>query len=223
MALLAVCVGILPFFIDSTKSADELFEDSLLSIVEVKAFSDDIGESLGTAEFVGKDGILVTNAHVVTYTELGESFAFDEISIRFATDENFIEVELVKYDTLLDIAILKMDSSVHEFKAMEVGDSRAIKTGDKIYAIGNSAGYGLSMAEGVVGMPLVNIEYNDNTRSVIQASVNITDGNSGGALINDKGQLIGITSFRTRDLKGNVIYGISYSVPIGIVMEYVLN
>lgn len=223
MALLAVCVGMLPFFINSSKSADEIFEESLLSIVEVCASSEDVGESLGTAEFINKEGLLITNAHVVTYTEFGEVVAFDKIAIRFATDEDFIDVKLIKYDTELDIAVLKMDKSSHKFKPLDIGDSSKIKTGEKVYAIGNSAGYGLSMAEGIVGMPLVNIEYNDNVRSVIQSSLNITDGNSGGALLNEKGDLVGMTSFRTRDLKGNVIYGISYSVPISTIMEYIKN
>lgn len=223
MALLAVCIGILPFFMVRTKSADEIFEKSINSIVEVRAYSEDVGESLGTAEFIDKNGTLVTNAHVVTYSVLGETIAFDKIFIRFATDEDYIEVELIKYDTSIDIAILKMSKSAHKFKPLKIGDSTKLKTGHKVYAIGNSAGYGLSMSEGIIGMSLVNIEYSGITRSVIQASLNITDGNSGGAILNEKGELVGITSFRTRDLKGNVIYGISYSVPIATVMEYIKN
>ena len=223
MALLAVCVGILPFFINSSKSSEKIFEESIMSVVEVKAVSKEIGESLGTAEFVDAKGTLITNAHVVTYTELGEVVAFDKISIRFATDEEFIDVELIKYDTQLDIAVLKMDKSAHKFKPLKVGNSTKLKTGAKVYAIGNSAGYGISMSEGIVGMPQVNIQYNGVTRNVIQASINITEGNSGGALLNEKGELVGITTFRTRDLKGNVIYGISYSVPINAVMEYIKN
>ena len=220
MVFLAVCIGILPFFI-SKKTPNEIYEDLLLSVVEIKAASDGIGESLGTAEFVDKEGTLVTNAHVVTYTELGEQMAFQNISIRFASDDYFIDVQLVKFDTELDVAVLKMEKSKHKFKPAKIGNSADIETGDKIYAMGNSAGYGLSMAEGIVGMPLININYNNSTRRVIQASVNITDGNSGGALLDENGKLVGITTFRTRDLKGNVIHGISYCIPINAVMEYI--
>ena len=79
------------------------------------------------------------------------------------------------------------------------------------------------MAEGIVGQPLVNIVYNDITRSVIQCSINIAEGNSGGALIDENGKLVGITTFRTKDLSGNVIYGIAYCIPVNTVLEYINN
>ncbi len=223
MVFLAVCVSILSFFINRTLNASEIFDNSIHSIVEIRAYKEGIGESLGTAEFINKEGILITNAHVVTYSKLGETLTFDKISIRFACDENFVDVELVKYNTEIDIAVLKMSETKHKFKPLKLGDASIMKSGDKVYAIGNSAGYGLSMAEGVVGIPQINIKYDGKTRKVIQSSINITDGNSGGALLDEYGNLVGITSFRTRDLNGNVIYGISYSVPINTVVEYINN
>ena len=77
------------------------------------------------------------------------------------------------------------------------------------------------MSEGIVGCPLININYNDTTRSVIQCSITIAEGNSGGALVNDNGNLIGITTFRTKDSSGNPIYGIAYCIPINTVLEYI--
>lgn len=204
-------------------SASGLFYSNIESIVEVKAESENIGESFGTAEFISNDGLLVTNAHVVTYTKLQQTYAFDKCYIRFANEEDYIEVSIIKYDTNLDIAVLKLDETLHKFKPIKISNSSNVKTGQKVYAIGNSANYGLSMAEGIVGLPLINIEYSGNTKSVIQANINITDGNSGGALLNENGELIGITTFRTKDLSGNVIYGISYSIPISTVLEYIKN
>ena len=220
---LTVCACTLFFHFTKPKqlNADEIFKQSVNSIVEVKAYSEDVGESYGTAEFIDNDGRLVTNAHVVTYTKLNEIYTFDHYYIRFATDEEYIEVSLVKFNENLEIAVLNMNPTIHKFTPLKTADSSKIETGDKVYAIGNSANYGISMSEGLIGAPLINIAYNGINRSVIQATINITEGNSGGALLNNKGELIGITTFRTRDNSGNVIYGISYCIPINTVLEYI--
>lgn len=70
-------------------------------------------------------------------------------------------------------------------------------------------------------MPEVNVKYDDISRLVIQADINIASGNSGGALLNEKGELIGITTFRTKDLLGNVNYGFTYSIPLKVVKEFI--
>lgn len=220
--LAVLSLALLFHFKNSKKlSADQIFKDNIYSIVEIKASSNEIGESFGTAEFVSYDGHLVTNAHVVTYLSLGNTLVFDKFYIRFAQDEEFIEVSLIKYSTELDIAMLQMNPSIHKFKPMKTSDSSKILTGDKVYAIGNTSNYGISMSEGIVGSPLVNIKYQETTRSVIQCSITIAEGNSGGALVNDKGELIGITTFRTKDSNGAPIYGIAYCIPINAVLEYI--
>ncbi len=89
-------------------TAEDVYGKTINSIVEIKAWTDDIGESLGTAEFIDYEGTLVTNAHVVTYKNLGITYEFQNYAIRFATDENFISVDIIKYDIDQDIAILKM-------------------------------------------------------------------------------------------------------------------
>ena len=81
--------------------------------------------------------------------------------------------------------------------------------------------YGLSLTSGIVAIPHVNVTYNQSKRNVIQCDLTISDGNSGGALINDKGELVGITTFRLKDQSNNIIYGISYCIPINVVMKYI--
>ncbi len=202
-------------------SPNEIFTNNIDSIVEVKAFSENVGESFGTAEFINNDGSLITNAHVVTYSYLNTTQTFEKYFIRFASDEEYIEVSLVKYSPELDIAILQMNPTIHKFKPMQIADSSKIKTGDKVYAIGNMANYGISMTEGIISSPLINIHYNNITRSVIQCDLTIAEGNSGGSLVNSNGELIGITTFRTKDSGGNPIYGIAYCIPINAVLEYI--
>lgn len=204
-------------------TANTIYQDNLKSIVELKAFTDNIGESFGTAEFIDKDGTLITNAHVVIYKRLGTAHQFDEYSIRFADEGNYHSVELIKYDIELDIAVLQLTETTCNFNVIKLGKSSGLKSGDKIYAIGNTVNYGLSISQGIVGIPLLNIEYSGTIRSVIQCDLTIADGNSGGALLDERGRLVGITTFRTKDYSGNIVYGIAYCIPIDLIMEFILE
>ena len=204
-------------------SASGIFNSCKASILEIKAETEDVGISYGTAELISKDGTMVTNAHIVTYSKLGETLAFEKISVRFFDEEDFREVELIKYDTHLDIAVLKLITIDRKITPIKVGDDSKLKAGDDVYAIGNLSNYGLSINKGIVSIPHINVTYNETTRNVIQCDLTISDGNSGGALINNKGELIGLTTFRLKDQSNNIIYGIAYCVPINTVMEYIGN
>ena len=81
--------------------------------------------------------------------------------------------------------------------------------------------YGISMTSGYISIPHINVSYNEKIRNVIQCDLTISDGNSGGALVDSKGKLIGLTTFRLKDASNNVIYGISYSIPVSAIMEYI--
>ena len=165
---------------------------------------------------------MVTNAHVVTYTRLGAVNTFEEYSFRFSYEDEYRAAELIKYDSDKDIALLKIsDTTGLALTSIKTADSEAVLAGDKVYAVGNAANYGIGIFEGIVSIPLLNIEADGLTRAVIQCDLTIAAGNSGGALLNDRGELIGLTTFRTRDNSGNVIYGIVYSIPINTVLEYV--
>lgn len=212
-------IGILFYLMIFKIDANKVYNNSIQSIVEVKAVKEDIGESFGTGEIIKSDGTIITNAHVVTYTRLGIINEFDNYYIRFASEEDYREVSLIKYDSDLDLAVLKLDDV--KVKVLKTTDSSKINSGDKVYAIGNTSNKGIGISEGIISVPLVNIIYEEKTRAVIQCDLTIAQGNSGGALLNEKGKLIGITTFRTKDNSGNVIYGIVYSIPINIVLDYI--
>lgn len=214
-----ICFFCLNFFYKD-KDVYQIYNDSLLSVVEVKAVTEGIGESFGTAEFVGKNK-LITNAHVLTYKKLGETFIFDNIYIRFANETEYHAVELVKHDVIYDLAVLKTEGIPHGI--LEIDKSCNYKTGDEVYAIGNLNNIGLSFTQGIISNKKINIEQNGYMREVIQCDLTIAEGNSGGALINRHGQLIGLTTFRLRDNLNNVIYGISYCIPANVVWEYISN
>ena len=218
---LVLLVAILCCVFIPTPKPSKIYKNSLYSIVELKASTENVGESFGTAEFIDNDGTLVTNAHVVTYTRMGIVNVFERYEIRFATEDEYRAAELVKYDTALDIAVLKLADKNCRFSALKIGDSSTLESGDRVYAIGNGVNYGLSISQGIVGIPLLRIEYSGNVREVIQCDLTIAEGNSGGALLDERGRLVGITTFRTKDNAGNVVYGLAYCIPVNIVIEYV--
>ena len=198
----------------------KLYDKSLKSVVEVKAYTKDVGESFGSAVLMKSDGTLVTNAHVVTYSKLGETKAFDEISIRFANSDDYLSVSLVKYDTTKDLAVLKMKDKT-KGTPLKQGDIKKVKSGDEVFAIGNLSNYGIGITKGHVSVPKINIIVDGNKKEAIQCDITIVSGSSGGALVNRNGKLIGITTFRTKDNLGNVIHGIGYVIPINRVLEYI--
>ena len=220
--LIVFITAIIAITYNSRSYIKRIYDRSLQSVVEVKAYTKDVGESFGSAVLMKGDGTLVTNSHVVTYSKLEETKAFDEISIRFANSDKYISVTLVKYDALKDLAVLKIkDKSEKKVKAMNTGDIKKVKSGDEVFAIGNLSNYGIGITIGHVSVPKINIIVDGNKKEVIQCDITIVSGSSGGALVNRNGKLIGITTFRTKDNLGNVIHGIGYVIPINRVLEYI--
>ncbi len=199
------------------------FSDYVYSVVEVKASTEDVGESFGTAEFINSNGVLVTNAHVITYKKMGVVYTFENVSVRFSFENDYHKVSIVKFDTTKDVAVLQLDDTSLNFKPLKMGDSSKLNYNQEIFAIGNLNNLGLSITKGIISNPSLNVTYEDNTRNVIQCDLTIADGNSGGALLDNTGKLVGLTTFRLKDNKGNVIYGIAYCIPINTILEYIEN
>lgn len=202
------------------KSANDIYLDNINSIVEVKSTTEDVGESFGTGVIYDMQGYLLTNAHVISYKNLGENQLFDTFEIRFPLLEEYQSATFIKVDYELDLAILKINDESMKHNPIEFSGSD-YDFGDIVYAIGNTSNYGIGMSQGIISVPEVNVKYDDISRLVIQADINIASGNSGGALLNEKGELIGITTFRTKDLLGNVNYGFTYSIPLKVVKEFI--
>lgn len=206
---------------DKSINEEVLFKNSTKSVVEIKAETDSVGESFGSGIFVSEDGMLVTNAHVVTYKKLGQTIAFENIWIRFAFENDYRTVTLIKFDTDKDLAVLKLEDKNCGYKAIKFANFSKVKIGQEVYAIGNLNNVGISLTKGNISNKKLNVEYNGVSRDVIQCDITIAEGNSGGALINSNGELVGITTFRLKDSSNNVIYGIAYCVPVSTVLEYI--
>jgi len=208
-------------FILTENNAENIFRNNQLSVVEVKCSTASVGESYGTGVIIKTDGEFVTNAHVINYTKLGFDYTFETFEVRFINEEDYREAELIKFDETLDIAVLKIVDLPSKVIPAILGDSNNLNYGEIVYALGNGSNYGLSLTTGIISMPLVNVSYEESIREAIQCDLTISAGNSGGALLDSNGKLIGITTFRTKDTSGNVVYGIAYSIPIQLVIDYV--
>lgn len=198
----------------------KVFNKNIESIVEIKAASESVGESFGTGIIYSNDGYLITNAHVISYKSHSEEKVFDNIQIRFTKNEDYKDVTFIKKDSSLDLAILKINDINIKYKPITISKDK-YSYGDLVYAIGNTSNYGIGISQGIISVPEVKVTYDDISRLVIQSDIDISSGNSGGALLDEKGNLIGITTFRTRDSKGNVNYGFVFSIPIRVINEFI--
>ena len=138
---------------------------------------------------------------------------FDRVNPIFNIDEEM--------NALLDNIDLKLNDINCTFTALTYDKSSSIHFGEEVFAIGNLNNVGISLTKGIISNPKIMVSYNEQSREVIQCDLAIAEGNSGGALLNCHGKLIGITTFRLKDNSSNVIYGISYCIPADVVMEYI--
>lgn len=180
----------------------EIYEKTYRSIAEVRVTRAD-GVALGTAVLMSSDGYLITNAHVVEYGQ--------EIETTLA-DETKLDARLVGMDKETDLAVLKIDGA--GLPAAEFSDSSVLRVGDTAYAIGNPLGDGLqrTMTEGIISgidrtMPVEGMDM-----VLIQTSAAINSGNSGGALVNQYGQVVGITNMKMMSYY-DTLEGLGFAVP----------
>ena len=180
----------------------------------------------GTGVIITENGYIVTNAHVIYDSEYGAGLA-DSIKVHMNDDKSY-DAEVVGYDTDCDLAVLKIDAE--GLTSAEFGDSDSLMLGESVIAIGNPLGFDLmnTVTSGIVSGLNRNITINDKAMNLIQTDTAINSGNSGGPLINKKGQVIGINSSKMSSSYGSAsIEGIGFAIPsnetskiIDDLMEY---
>ena len=148
----------------------------------------------------------------------------DRVTIVLSGDEeNEYEAEIIGADENSDLAVLKIDASQLNLRAAEFGNSDELTMGDKAVAIGYPLGMGLSTSEGIVSglNRTLNVELSAGgsaSMTLIQTDAAINPGNSGGPLINEYGQVVGITSSK---LVNNSIEGMGFAIPITDAMPLI--
>jgi len=159
---------------------------------------------LGSGFIVSADGFIVTNAHVVENA--------DEVNVRL-TDKRELKAKVIGVDVRSDVAVVKVEAS--GLPIMKIGDAKKLRPGEWVIAIGSPFGFQNSVTAGIVSATSrENLAQDPNLDAVpfIQTDVAVNPGNSGGPLLNMKGEVVGINSqifSRTGSFAG-----ISFAIPI---------
>lgn len=163
-----------------------------------------VNTSLGSAVVIDPEGYLVTNYHVI--------FGASQVRVQLA-DGRIAEPRIVGFDAETDLAVLKVDMGT--LPAISLGRSDQVRIGDVVLAIGNPYGLTKTVTQGIVsatGRGLLGLATFEN---FIQTDAAINSGNSGGALINAAGELVGInTAVLDQDVATE---GISFAIPVNLV------
>ena len=174
----------------------------------------------GSGVVYDTEGNIITNAHVVSDAE--------EIRVTF-NDGYVATAELVGLDFYSDLAVIRVDVDESHLVPVTIGDSDAVRVGQRAIAIGNPFGLASSMTVGIVsglGRQLRSAELIDatgiggfNNPSIIQVDADINPGNSGGPLLNSAGEMIGVnTAIRTET---GVFEGVGFAVPSRTVQRVI--
>lgn len=166
--------------------------------------------SLGSGFIISSDGYILTNNHVVDHA--------DKITVRLQ-DRRTLTAKVVGTDPTYDIALLKVDAG-GKLPAVTIGDSRSLKPGQWVLAIGSPFGFDYTVTQGIVSAVGRNLGQRDQPyTSFIQTDVPINRGNSGGPLFNLQGQVVGVNS-QIYSNTGDYM-GVSFSIPIDVAMSAV--
>lgn len=161
----------------------------------------------GSAFFIGKDGYLLTNRHVIEDAS--------RISITL-NDRRELDATLVGSDERTDIALLKVNGS--NFPELKIGNVNQLRVGEPVLAIGSPFGFDYSASAGIVSAKSRNMS-GETSVPFIQTDAALNPGNSGGPLFNQRGEVVGVNS---RIFSGTGGYmGLSFSIPIDVAMDVV--
>lgn len=192
---------------DGRYSVEEVAALVRPSIVEIVSFGEDGSEiGGGSGIILSADGYILTNAHVVSEA--------DRYGLVFH-DGSKAEGFLVGYDIKSDIAVLITDDD-YELTPAALGDSDALNVGEEVVAIGSPAGFTSTVTSGIVSATGRQIR-NGTTgfyMECIQTDAAISPGNSGGALVNMYGQVVGITSSKYASYYSGTYEGLGFAISI---------
>jgi serine protease Do/serine protease DegQ len=163
-------------------------------------------EGLGSGVLVSADGYILTNNHVVE--------GADELKVLLSDEREFI-AKVIGADPKTDIAVIKVEAE--KLPVMTLADSDNIRVGDVVFAVGNPLAIGQTVTMGIIsakGRSVGILDEVEGYESFIQTDAAINMGNSGGALVDAKGRLVGINSAILSPSRGNI--GIGFAVPINL-------
>ncbi len=191
-------------------SLQAIYEAVSPAVVGVTATRDGQDYSWGSGVMFTADGYLVTNTHIIA--------GCDGAYVTFSDGGEF-EALLIGEDEQSDIAVLKIEGE--DFPIAEFGNSDELRVGDPVAAIGNPLGaaYAGTMTNGIVSGIDRSIQKNGHTMTLLQTNAALNEGSSGGALLNERGQVVGITSMKIMSMLYATVEGIGFAIPSATVKE----
>ena len=185
-------------------------EKSIESVVTITSSSNSMNSrtnnGIGSGVIFSDDGYIVTNLHILSGSN---------INVRLNNGKNY-SASIIGIDNNTDIAVLKIITN-DKLNPIKIADSENIKVGDRVLAIGNPYGIGISVSNGIISA--TGRDYGNPYLQLIQTDAAINPGNSGGALINENGNLVGINSKIFS--KTGAYQGIGFAIPSNIVVQIV--
>lgn len=193
-------------------TSNQIYDQVLPSVVCVTADQGNGSASVGSGVVLTQSGYIVTNFHII---QGGVSLNISMLS----STANY-DAKLVGYDEELDLAVLKIEAQ--GLTPARLGSSDQLSVGDSVYAIGNPMGYlHGTMTEGIISSPTRTIPVDGKDMNLLQTSAALNSGNSGGALTNAYGQVVGITSAKITGLENDtVIEGLGLVIPINDTIPF---
>ena len=185
-----------------TLSFQSIYTKVIPSIVSIRG-TQDAGVSLGTGVIASSDGYIITNSHVI------EGCASVDITL---WDESEYPAKLVGRDGESDLAVLKIEAQ--GLTPAEFGSSDSLQVGDVALAIGNPLGEDLrgTMTDGIISAINRDLLVDGNSMVLIQTTAALNAGNSGGALLNAWGQVVGITNMKMSSYY-DTVEGLGFAIP----------
>ncbi len=184
ISVATVCVFCLLMAIPSEAQGQptvrQIASDARQAVVTVRAYSAGQEIRQGSGFFIREDGILVTNIHVVS--------GADALAIELESGEIFDNVYALAFDERRDLIILKIPTTNVPF--LEIADDRMAEVGDLVYVVGNPLGYGGTFSDGLLSAKRL-----EDGVAYLQISAPISQGSSGGPVLNSGGKAIGVATF----------------------------
>lgn len=195
-------------------TAGEIYEKVNPSVVTVLG-EQNTSYSVGTGVIFSEDGYIITNYHVIS----GCSACAVWVTDSYGVDIEY-PARLVGYDEDNDLAVLKIDAV--DLPVAEFGVSDDLKVGDRVYAIGNPLGLELrnTLTDGLVSAIDRDVDVEGVTMTLIQTNAALNSGNSGGPLINQYGQVVGVNTIKMMSGE-DTIEGLGFAIPTSLAVRWV--
>lgn len=207
-------------------SAANVYRNTSQSVVLIFGFSKSGAGSSGTGSIITRDGLILTNNHVITNSDTGR--LYPDLVVYFKPNpisgDNRKDlttpflVEVIARDPDLDLALLRVKDAPASLRPVEIADSEEVDIGESVAAIGHPGGGGLwTLTTGTISS-----KRRDSARDIFQTDAAINPGNSGGPLLDEHSRLVGVNTFvrRVND-QGLPLEGLNYSLRSSLALAWV--